>query len=260
MSALLIWLGGTVSTILAQEIYQAIVLAAFGTTSIAAAIHTAQPPAGTYIQPESTPVSVTRQAEDLLSTSTPEPFVQNSSETGGRLPSALDQAFCPNAPLPQLLKELPALRVGTIKSKLRNSAGLGAKEIGRIEVGEIVRVLDGPLCVDEFYWYRIETRDERVGWVAEAHYWAKRYWYVTLMDDSVCDLPPKFIPGDVAQHSSNTRNIVRNSPARMADAKGSKIYFGDTVEVLVGPVCNDFVRSLFLDTTRLQSLQTRGFF
>lgn len=251
MSVLLLWLSGTAATILAQEVYQAIVLAAFGTTSVAAAIHTAQPPAGTYIQPETTQVAVTRQAEDHGSTATPVPLVQTSTESGNRHTSALDQSSCPDAPMPQLVADLPAIRVGTIKSKLRNSAGLSAKEIGRIEVGEKVNVLGGPQCVDEFYWFNIETWDERIGWVAEGHYRSKRYWYVTLLDDSVCDLPPRFIPGDIARHNSHPSNVVRDFPARTSDERGSKIRSGNTVEVLVGPFCNDFhiwywVRNEFL--------------
>lgn len=152
----------------------------------------------------------------------------------------VETELCTEAPAPQLVQDSMAIRVGTINSKLRNLPGLSAKELGRIEVGEKVSVLGGRRCVDEFYWYNIKTRDERVGWVAEGHYRSKRYWYVTLLDDTTCDLPPRFIPGDFATHNSELNNIVRKYPDRTSAKIGSEIHSGESVEVLVGPFCNDF--------------------
>lgn len=183
----------------------------------------------------------------LVPTATPVQSVEASARESNqhlavsRLQSEREaaEAQCPQAPAPQLAVGSKAIRVGTIKSVLRNAVGLTARDLGRVKVGEKVHVLDGPLCVDEFNWYKLETEDGRVGWVAEGHYRAKRYWYVTLLDDSSCDLPPRFIPGDIATHNGDLRNIVRDLPDRMSDERGSKIHFGNTVEVLVGPVCND---------------------
>lgn len=214
---ILTWLSGIVGAIFVEDLIRAILTVVLGSS--------------TFV-PISTPLesSIKTTSEDRQQVI--DSLIQSEKEA--------DLPMCTEAPAPQLVIDSTAIRVGTIGTVLRNSAGLTALDIGRIKVGEKVRILDGPVCVDEFNWYNIETEDNRVGWVAEGHYRAKRYWYVTVLDDSFCDLPPRFIPGDFATHDSDTRNIVRDFPTRMSDDKGSRIAFGDTVEVLVGPVCNDF--------------------
>jgi hypothetical protein len=38
---------------------------------------------------------------------------------------------------------------------IREFSGLSAPEIFRIYTGTVIRVLDGPVCVDEFWWWKV---------------------------------------------------------------------------------------------------------
>lgn len=239
MFALLVWLGGTIGTILVQEVYQAILLAGFGTTSIVAALHTAQPPAETYIQPEITQVAVTRDVEDVVSTATPIPSTQMSAETDRRVGSPVDQVSCPNTPVPQLVVNLPALKVGRFNNNIRVSPSITARKIAVIRPGEKVEILSEPQCFDQYFWYKVRTRNQDEGWMAEADPTLQWYWLVPVFDSSECDLRPRFVPGNVIVMIDRIPNNVRRLPSRESDASSKDIYTGQTVVVLAGPVCSD---------------------
>ena len=48
--------------------------------------------------------------------------------------------------------------------------------IGEIKAGTIVDVLDGPVCADGFYWWKVDA-GEQIGWTAEGQ--DQTYWLVT---------------------------------------------------------------------------------
>ena len=61
---------------------------------------------------------------------------------------------------PQLQVGERALRRGGRYSNLRAEAGISGELVGRIEVGTVVDVLEGPIEADSYNWYRVMA-DER---------------------------------------------------------------------------------------------------
>lgn len=58
-------------------------------------------------------------------------------------------------------------------NRVRTAAGLGGRVIGQVQAGELASVLEGPLCVDGYNWYRIDHA-RLTGWTAEGgggEYW-----------------------------------------------------------------------------------------
>ena len=51
------------------------------------------------------------------------------------------------------------------------NAGTEGRILGRLEVGDVFRVLDGAVCSNGFVWYYVERVDGRLkGWVAEGEF------------------------------------------------------------------------------------------
>ena len=69
---------------------------------------------------------------------------------------------------PQLQAGDRAIRRGSSHSNLRAEAGISGERIGRIEVGAVVDIIDGPVEADGYNWYHVTADDELEGWVAEA--------------------------------------------------------------------------------------------
>ncbi len=54
---------------------------------------------------------------------------------------------------------------------VRANAGTEGRILGRLEVGDVFRVLDGAVCSNGFVWYYVERVDGRLkGWVAEGEF------------------------------------------------------------------------------------------
>lgn len=50
---------------------------------------------------------------------------------------------------------------------VRNGPGTDERILGRIEINELFLVLEGPVCADDYAWYRIRSRNGLEGWLAE---------------------------------------------------------------------------------------------
>jgi hypothetical protein len=86
-------------------------------------------------------------------------------ESGG---GELRPTSCPGAPSQQL-RVGDRAEVCTKYDRLiiRSDPGLGNSEITRLEPGEYVTVIDGPVCADNWSWWKIRMKTGAVGWVAE---------------------------------------------------------------------------------------------
>jgi len=73
---------------------------------------------------------------------------------------------------------------------LRTEPGIGMTIINPITWGSMFTVLDGPRCVDDYNWWRIDYHDETdgvVGWIAEgdaSEYWLEARGRRQLIEDS----------------------------------------------------------------------------
>jgi hypothetical protein len=83
---------------------------------------------------------------------------------------------CPNAFLSHLrvgmkvkLSEDPPL-----PNRVRESANTTAKIVGMIQPGEIVEIMDGPGCSNNWVWWKIRKSDGVTGWTAEGD--GQDYW------------------------------------------------------------------------------------
>jgi hypothetical protein len=75
---------------------------------------------------------------------------------------------CPGAP-PQRLKTGYFGRVCTKvdRVKVRQSPSRSSPEIIRLEPGQTFDVTDGPVCADNWSWYKIDFKGGKTGWIAE---------------------------------------------------------------------------------------------
>ncbi len=109
-----------------------------------------QPPSSSYQQPTSAPAA--RPAD----TSRPTDVPPASPPTWTPVPTPTPS--CPGAKYPTRLKADREARVCTKTDRLivRKSASMSAGETLSIYPGTSVRVLEGPVCADNFWWWKIE--------------------------------------------------------------------------------------------------------
>lgn len=85
-------------------------------------------------------------------------------------PTLAVQPVCADAPPTRLILGERARISDEDPTDLNVRAEPGATEdnppIGKLRVGEVVLVLDGPVCSDRYTWYEVDTGDLR-GWIAE---------------------------------------------------------------------------------------------
>lgn len=66
-----------------------------------------------------------------------------------------------------------------LANRVRDDAGRQATVIGQIEPGEIVEILAGPLCADNWVWWKIKSVDTGLsGWTAEGD--GSNYWLIPI--------------------------------------------------------------------------------
>ena len=108
------------------------------------------------------------------------------TRTGESFPMPMDAALPSATQAPDICPLPPLLMTGFqaqvtpgLPNALRSAPGRGMDSlvIGEIQAGTIMKVLDGPVCSDGFYWWKVDV-DEQVGWTAEGQdptYWLLPY-------------------------------------------------------------------------------------
>lgn len=121
---------------------------------------------------ESPQVTVTAFPTANRHTATPAPTLPPLTEVARRpqTPPATRTPPCDDAPPTRLIVGERG-RVGAEDMRplnIRAEAGTDARITGRLEVGDVVRIIDGPRCANGFVWYLMERIEgEGTGWIAE---------------------------------------------------------------------------------------------
>ena len=150
---------------------------------------------------------------------------------------------------PQLQVGEQALRRGGSYSNLRAEAGIRGERVGRIEVGTVVDVLEGPVEADSYNWYRVMAADEELeGWVAEApaRSFNCAYYFVSFSGElppeapeetperQQCDMAEELAVGGYAIIAAGG-NINYRAEAGLDGARRGTLAAGTVLELLDGP-------------------------
>lgn len=89
-------------------------------------------------------------------------------------------AACPNSYLSKLYKGMKAKLSDEppLPNRIRDQASTSAKIIGMIQPGEIVDIIDGPGCSNQWTWWKIRTSGGVIGWTAEGD--GTDYWLLPV--------------------------------------------------------------------------------
>jgi len=73
-----------------------------------------------------------------------------------------------------------------IDNLVHSNPGLNAPQVGSITTGHSMKVLDGPQCADEHYWWKVQALRNAsvIGWTAESD--SSEYWLVPCGSLSSC--------------------------------------------------------------------------
>lgn len=156
---------------------------------------------------------------------------------------------CPGAPPPRLTVEGRArVSVGEGNNlRLREAAGLSAGSRGRLERGDELNVLSGPVCVDGYYWWQLASDGGLTGWAAEGdafgYFLAPARVLAPTADpaDLTCTnaLPVIGEPGDrLAVTLAGQPVDARELPAVEAGLNSSW-WAGSVFTILSGPTCGN---------------------
>jgi len=128
------------------------------------------------------------------------------------------------------------------KNNLRNEPDTHPSNnvIGAIYPGEVVIIVDGPVCnYGWILWEVLTTNDER-GWTPETN--GDDYWILPLTTRQLCDgaLPTRLVVGKKAKVNEQPpdANLIRVEPSRFDEVIG-RIPPGEWMTVLEGPHCGE---------------------
>ncbi len=71
-----------------------------------------------------------------------------------------------------------------LPNRVRQGASKMYAVIGYIQPGQVVKIIDGPVCADGWVWWKVKTDSGLVGWTAEGD--AQAYWLVPCPGTGKC--------------------------------------------------------------------------
>jgi hypothetical protein len=112
--------------------------------------------------------------------------------------------------------------------------------IGYIYPGEVVEIIDGPVCNYGWVLWKVMTTRYEEGWTPETD--GDEFWVLPLSSRKLCTdtLPTRLAEGDEAfvMEEFDMSNFIRQSPSLSSESI-SRIQPGGKMLVLEGPVCSD---------------------
>jgi hypothetical protein len=112
--------------------------------------------------------------------------------------------------------------------------------VGELLPGEVVQIVDGPVCNYGWVLWEVMTTWQETGWTPETD--GEEFWLLTLATRQICEgaLPARLVVGKKAKVNEEPAdsNLVRTGPSRFDEVIG-KIKPGNWMMVLEGPVCGE---------------------
>jgi hypothetical protein len=110
--------------------------------------------------------------------------------------------------------------------------------IGEIQPGEVVIIIDGPVCNYGWLLWKVQTSRNEMGWTPESN--GSEFWVLPLTTRDLCTgaLPSRLVVGGTAKvmEEPDKANWVREEPGDNETFIG-KIYPGEWMEIIDGPYC-----------------------
>jgi hypothetical protein len=94
---------------------------------------------------------------------------------------------CSDAPVTRLSKNgyASASKTTATSNNVRSSPGLGANVLGLLQPGKGVQIVDGPLCVEGYVWWKVRLLPNGItGWTAEGK--GDVYWLIPCNSAEGC--------------------------------------------------------------------------
>jgi len=91
--------------------------------------------------------------------------VETPSGSTPTITPAASQIACPAEGKPKFTQGQEVITTDALK--VRENPGLGAKEIKVQPKGTSGKILEGPVCADNYIWWKVEYQDGTIGWSAE---------------------------------------------------------------------------------------------
>lgn len=151
------------------------------------------PTAAPSAAPLITVIPLSTQAPTVVAdTATPSPVPATPLPTAAQptaTPTLLPPATiaCSGAPLTRLSKNgyAYASKTTSTSNNVRSSPGLGANVLGLLQPGKSVQIVDGPLCVEGYVWWKVRLLPDGItGWTAEGK--DNVYWLVPCNSAEGC--------------------------------------------------------------------------
>jgi serine/threonine protein kinase len=234
----------------------AVVVSAMGTDFLNRSVDTG-PTAESAVGEIFIETTIINETEDHLMT--PTNFQQTDSikepeeaSTATQEPTATSSVY--HTPTPQLHTPLSGcapshLHVGDSafvnyqggKNKIRSEPDATKDNgVGEIQPGEVVRIIDGPVCSFGWILWEVETTRQEKGWTPESD--GNEFWLLPLATRSLCEgaLPTRLVAGEKAKVNEEPpdSNLIRTGPSRFDKVIG-KIRPGNWMMVLEGPTCGE---------------------
>jgi serine/threonine protein kinase len=129
----------------------------------------------------------------------------------------------------------------TGKNKIRSEPDASKDNgVGEIQPGEVVLIIDGPVCNYGWTLWEVMTTGQETGWTPETD--GEEFWLLPLTTREICDgaLPTRLVVDKKAKVNEEPAesNLIRKGPSRFDDVIG-KIKPGNWMMVLEGPVCGE---------------------
>ncbi len=132
--------------------------------------------------------------------------------------------------------------------RLRDLAGLDGAQIGSLENGDEIAVLDAaPVCADNIRWWQVQTAGGLIAWAAEAH--ANGYLLTPARipaptpdpADTDCSdvLPPIGRPGDQLVVTYAGQPVVARMLPVVGAGRLGEWWAGNVFTVISGPSCGN---------------------
>ena len=121
-----------------------------------------------------------------------------------------------------------------LANRVRSAASTNAQVLGNIQPGEVVDVLQGPVCNDGYYWYRIQNA--RIsGWTVEGS--ADEYWLLYHLDCGNSP-PTRLTIGMTAVVTPGEANLIRDGVGTAGASIIGRMPAGASFDITGYPQCD----------------------